>query len=67
MTDTRAARPIDLAMMKQVLDDYCAEQKIAKRGLLREAIAERIFMLFESGIRNPGKIKAALSDSRPHS
>lgn len=55
-----AARPRDLAMMKLVLDDYCLEQRIAKGGLLREAIAERIVMLFESGLREPEAIKDAL-------
>jgi len=62
-----AARPQDLAMMKQVLEDYCLEQKIAKSGLLREAIAERIFMLFESGNKSPEAIMAALMGVKPNS
>lgn len=60
MFSNSAARPRDLAMMRQVLDEYCLEQKIAKGGLLREAIAERIVMLFESGLKDPDAIKAAL-------
>lgn len=52
-------------MMRQVLDDYCLEQHIAKRGLLREAVAERIFMLFESGIRTPEQIMASLNSVSP--
>ncbi len=52
-------------MMQQVLDDYCIEQKIAKRGLLRESIAERIFMLFESGLRTPEQITASLKSVGP--
>lgn len=47
-------------MMRQVLDEYCLEQKIAKGGLLREAVAERIVMLFEGGLKDPDAIKAAL-------
>jgi hypothetical protein len=53
-------------MMTQVLEDYCLEQKIAKSGLLREAIAERIFMLFESGVKSPEAIMAALVGVSPN-
>ena len=62
-----SARPGDLAMMTQVLEEYCLEQKIAKSGLLREAIAERIVMLFESGIKSPETIRAALMSVSPNS
>jgi hypothetical protein len=65
MAGSSSARPRDLAMMQQVLDDYCIEQKIAKRGLLRESIAERIFMLFESGLRTPEQITASLKSVGP--
>jgi len=54
-------------MMTQILEDYCLEQKIAKSGLLREAIAERIFMLFESGDKSPEAIMAALIGAKPDS
>ena len=54
-------------MMTQVLEEYCLEQKIAKSGLLREAIAERIVMLFENGIKSPEAIRAALVSASPNS
>ncbi len=50
-------------MLRSILDEYCREQKIAKRGLLRESIAERIIMLFESGLTDPAAIMAALMTS----
>ena len=61
MFETATARPQDLAMMRQVLDEYCRDQKLAKGGLMREAIAERIMMLFETGVKDPVAIMAALT------
>lgn len=60
MSDSTLARPRDLAMMRKVLDDYCREQELAKTGLMREAIAERIMMLFQSGVKDPAAIMARL-------
>ena len=64
MSGSSAARPKDLAMMRHVLDDYCREQELAPGGLMREAIAERIVMLFESGLKDPAAIMAALVDGQ---
>ncbi len=64
MFGSAAARPKDLAMMRQVLDDYCRDQELAKAGLMREAIAERIVMLFESGLKDPDSIMKALTVGR---
>lgn len=50
-------------MLRGVLDEYCRDQMVAKRGLLRESIAERIMMLFESGLKDPAAIMAALMTS----
>lgn len=63
MFETATARPQDLAMMRRVLDEYCHDQKLAKTGLMREAIAERIVMLFESGVRDPAAIMTALTSN----
>ncbi len=61
MLGNAAARPRDLAMLRQVLDEYCRDQELAKAGLMREAVAERIMMLYESGIKDPTAIMAALT------
>ena len=62
MSGNATARASDLAITRQVLDDYCRDQQLAKAGLMHEAIAERIMMLFESGLRYPAAIMAALTD-----
>lgn len=66
MAWSSAATPQDLAMMTQVLEEYCSEQRIVKSGLLREAVAERIYMLFESGIKSPEAIVAELRGVNPN-
>lgn len=61
MFDTATARPRELAMLRQVLDEYCRDQQLPKGGLMREAVAERIMMLVESGVKDPIAIMAALN------
>jgi hypothetical protein len=58
---TGIVEPEQMAMLRQVLGEYCAERGVADRGSSMLA-AERIMALFTSGVKCPKALAEALRE-----
>ena len=60
MTCYGVANPIELSVLRQILDDHCREVGAEEDSPLREVFAARIMALFLSGTHGLQQIKEAL-------
>lgn len=60
----QVARPHQLAVLRQALDEHCAEAEIPSDSPLRNDVATRLMIYFNAGISGLDALKAALRTAR---
>jgi len=63
MIATGVANPTELAVLAQVLDEYCLEAGIPATGIAREEAARHVLDLFNQGIGDRDRLIEALRSS----
>ncbi|WP_457939327.1 hypothetical protein [Mesorhizobium sp. 10J20-29] len=64
MRSAGTANPVELAMLRRVLDDYCLEYRIEGDDDAKATLSARIFILFSSGVTGFDELRQALRDEQ---
>ncbi len=60
----QVALPSQLVMLRRALDEHCSDAKIAADSPLRDDIATRLMLFFQSGVSDLDELKAMLRADR---